>query len=67
MQLTSSLQLRVLLLCTAPFAFNTSYIHHRLIQNPVKRKDGALCEKKKKIVNDFQPLDIYVKSSILDV
>ena len=66
MQLTSSLQLRVLLLCTAPFAFNTSYIHHRLIQNPVKRKDGALCEKKK-IVNDFQPLDIYVKSSILDV
>ena len=48
MQLTSSLQLRVLLLCTAPFAFNTSYIHHGLIQNPVKRKDGALCEKKKK-------------------
>ena len=46
MQLTSSLQLRVLLLCTAPFAFNTLYIHHRLIQNPVKRKDGALFEKK---------------------
>ena len=46
MQLTASLQLRVLLLCTAPFAFNTSYIHHRLIQNPVKRKDGAFCEKK---------------------
>ena len=24
-------------------------------------------KKKKKIVNDFQPLDIYVESSILDV
>ena len=33
------------------FDFNTSYIHLRRIQNPVKREDGALCEKNSSLLS----------------
>ena len=33
------------------FAFKTSYIHQRRIQNPVKHEDGALCEKNSSLLS----------------